>query len=96
MIVGIAKLHLYLNSQPDNLKAKRRILNHIKDKLRNKFPVSVAEVDNQGYWQKAVLGLAWAASDYKLAESLMQKISYWLEQETEIEVTQREVEFLKY
>ena len=48
--VGTVELHL-----PDvgSLKGKRHVLKGLKDKLRRRFEVSVAEVDDQDMWQRA-------------------------------------------
>lgn len=45
------------------LKDKRRVVQSIKDRLRNEFNVSVAEVDAQDKHQLAVLGLAMVSTD---------------------------------
>ncbi|MER3425034.1 MAG: DUF503 domain-containing protein [Nitrospiraceae bacterium] len=62
MIVGLCTVELYL---PDShsLKAKRQALLSLKDRLRDKFNVSVAEVDEQELWQKAILGIACVANE---------------------------------
>ena len=53
MIVGLCTIELYI---PDghSLKAKRQILLSLKDRLRRKFNLSVAEVGEHELWQKAV------------------------------------------
>lgn len=50
---------------PDSqsLKAKRQILSSLTTRLRGKFNVSVAEVDEQDLWQKAILGIACIANE---------------------------------
>jgi len=62
MIVGVCTVELYL---PDghSLKEKRQVLSSLKERLRNKFNVSVAEVGEQDLWQKAVLGIACVANE---------------------------------
>nr|MBI3613456.1 DUF503 domain-containing protein [Nitrospirota bacterium] len=62
MIVGLCTVELYI---PDahSLKAKRQVLLSLKDRLRDKFNVSVAEVGEQDLWQKAVLGIACVANE---------------------------------
>lgn len=62
MIVGLCTVELYLPGS-HSLKAKRQILLSLKDRLRGKFNVSVAEVDEQELWQKAVLGIACVANE---------------------------------
>jgi uncharacterized protein YlxP (DUF503 family) len=55
MNVGVCKIRLHL---PENtsLKEKRRVLKSITTQLKNRFNISVAEVDDHDLWQKAVLG----------------------------------------
>lgn len=62
MIVGLCTVELYM-PDADSLKAKRQILLSLKDRLRDKFNVSVAEVADQDLWQKAVLGIACVANE---------------------------------
>ncbi len=61
MIIGLCTVELYI---PDghSLKAKRQILLSLKDRLHNRFNLSVAEVDEQELWQKAVLAIACVAN----------------------------------
>jgi hypothetical protein len=46
-----------------SLKEKRKVLRSIKDRIRARFNVSVAEVDDQDLWQSIVLGFAAVGSD---------------------------------
>lgn len=41
-----------------SLKAKRAAIRPVVDGLRHRFKVSVAEVDHQGLWQRAAIGVA--------------------------------------
>lgn len=41
-----------------SLKAKRAAIRPIVDGLRNRFKVSVAEVDHQDQWQRAAIAVA--------------------------------------
>ena len=52
MIVGLCTVELFI---PDghSLKDKRRVLQSVKTRVRDKFNVSVAEVGEQDLWQKA-------------------------------------------
>ncbi|MGZ8422599.1 MAG: DUF503 domain-containing protein [Nitrospira sp.] len=62
MIVGLCTVELFI---PDghSLKDKRRVLQSVKTRVRDKFNVSVAEVGEQDLWQKAILGLACVANE---------------------------------
>lgn len=41
-----------------SLKAKRAVLNRVKERLRTRFHASVSEVDTQDLWQRGTLGIA--------------------------------------
>jgi len=62
MVVGLCTVELFI-SESQSLKDKRQVLHSLKDRLRGKFNLSVAEVDGQDLWQKAVLGMACVAND---------------------------------
>jgi uncharacterized protein YlxP (DUF503 family) len=52
--VCVIEIRLHLNHSHD-LKAKRKVLHSLKAQLRQRFGVSVAEVDGQDTWQRATL-----------------------------------------
>jgi hypothetical protein len=62
MIVGLCTVELFIPGSA-SLKAKRQVLLSLKDRLRDKFNLSVAEVGDQELWQKAVLGMACVANE---------------------------------
>jgi hypothetical protein len=77
MHVLLIKLSLQI---PDahSLKDKRRQIRSLKDRLRSKFNVSVAEIDALDNWQKAVIGVSMISIDksyldkqYSLVEALV-------------------------
>jgi len=51
MFVGLLTLELHI-AEARSLKDKRQILRSLKDRLRRKFNVAVAELDFQDVWQK--------------------------------------------
>jgi len=62
MIVGTLRVRLLLR-EARTLKDKRQVVNSIKDRLRNSFNVSVAEVDSLDNRQLAVLGVAMVSNE---------------------------------
>ena len=57
--------------QSRSLKVKRAAIRPIVDVLRNRFHVSVAEVDHQDQWQRAAIAVAVVANtDYQLRDLL--------------------------
>jgi len=73
MIVGIMILDLHTNST-HSLKEKRHIVSSIKDKLRNKFNISLIESDYQELWQKIQLSAAVVSNARAMAEKTFDQI----------------------
>jgi len=73
MIIGVLRVSLAV-FEAASLKDKRRVIKSIKDRLANKFNVSVAEVDALDARQRAVLGIALIANDRRFVESSLHKI----------------------
>lgn len=61
MTVGLLTLEIQL-PYAHSLKEKRMVVRRVKDRLRSKFNVAVAEVDHQELWQRAVLAVASVSS----------------------------------
>jgi uncharacterized protein YlxP (DUF503 family) len=73
MIVGSLLVRLLIR-ESRSLKDKRQVVRSIKDRLRNGFNVSVAEVDAQDNRQVAVLGLAMVGSETAQVRGELAKI----------------------
>ena len=69
-----------------SLKEKRMIVKSIVAKLQNRFHVSAAEVDEQDIHQIAVIGVAAIVPHNAMADSLMDEISRFVEENTEAEI----------
>jgi hypothetical protein len=75
-----------------SLKEKRMIVKSLIAKLQNKFHVSAAEVDEQDTHQIIVIGVAAIAPHNAMADSLMEEISLFVEENTEAEIFDEERE----
>ncbi len=93
MIVAVLTVDLYLPGSA-SLKDKRAILRQLKDRLANKFNISIAEVDYQDKWQRAQLGVAQVGSDYKFLEKSMNTILQVIDENDDAEVTEHLIEYL--
>jgi len=78
MHVGICTLHFRLISS-HSLKEKRRIIKSIKDRVRNKFNVSIAEVDALNSWQWAVIGIACISNESGFVNSVLSNVVSFVE-----------------
>ena len=93
MTVGILHIDI-LVSDSSSLKDKRRILRRLKDRIKNKFNISVAEVDNMNKWQKTSLGIAVVSSDRKHVSSYLDGIVGFIENENRLMVLDYATEIL--
>jgi uncharacterized protein YlxP (DUF503 family) len=62
MIVGSLRVRLLIR-ESRSLKDKRQVVRSIKDRLKNQFNVSVAEIEALDHRQLAVLGLAMVSNE---------------------------------
>ncbi|MCM8767778.1 MAG: DUF503 domain-containing protein [Candidatus Omnitrophica bacterium] len=73
MFVGTLKFEVIIPGST-SLKDKRRVIQSIQNKIKSKFNVSIAEVDYQDKWQRAVIGLCIVNSEKKEIENICEKI----------------------
>jgi len=94
MNVGMCKINLRL---PENLslKGKRQVLKSITSRVRNKFNVSVAEVDNHDRWQMATIGVCCVSNDNRHANEMLSKVvDFVISSRFEVEILDYEIEIL--
>ena len=73
MIVGLLTLDLHI-PEANSLKSKRMVIKSIIERIKNKFNVSVAEVDANNLWQRSVLGIAMVANETQIINKVFEKI----------------------
>ncbi len=93
MIVGLCTVELYL---PDSqsLKAKRQVLLSLKDRVRDRFNVSVAEVGDQELWQKAILGIACVANEQKHVNQVLDQAMNLIRSVPMVDLVKFQIEYL--
>jgi len=74
MPVGLLTLEIYI---PDarSLKDKRQVLRSLKDRLRRRFNIAIAELDGQDTWQRAVVGVVTISCDARHLEDALEKVA---------------------
>lgn len=73
MIVGLCRIDLFL-PESRSLKAKRQVIKGLKDRIRNRFNVSIAEVEHQSLWQRATLGLAMVSEEKGYVDRTLRQV----------------------
>jgi uncharacterized protein YlxP (DUF503 family) len=74
MAVGVCRIELFLHGN-SSLKGKRQILKSIKDRVKNNFNVSIAELNNKDKWQIAKIGVAAISDDKGYLNSILNKVT---------------------
>ena len=94
MHVGVCKVVLRL---PENqsLKGKRRVISSLTSRIRNKFNVSIAEVDDNDAWQRATLGISCTSNSARHVDEVISGVVAFIERSREdVELISREQEII--
>ncbi|MBR1738056.1 MAG: DUF503 domain-containing protein [Firmicutes bacterium] len=82
MIIGSCEV--YLSAEwVKSLKEKRMVVKSLVEKTKNKFNVSVAEVDKQDILQSIVIGFACVSNEKKHAQSIIDNVIDYMEKNTD-------------
>lgn len=71
--IGVVTFEIVLENS-HSLKDKRHVVKSLKDRLRVKFNVAVAEIEAQDLWQRAVVAAVTVSSDQSHAEKVLQSV----------------------
>ena len=94
----VASLTLELRIEgAHSLKDKRQVVRSMKDRLRAKFNVSVAEIESTDVWQRATIAVASISGSRDYLEGLMQNVEREAQRiatSTGAEITDTWIEYL--
>jgi hypothetical protein len=93
MIVGVCTVELFI-PEGHSLKGKRQVLQSLKNRLREKFNISVAEVGEQDLWQKSILGLACVANESVHVNQVLEQALNVIRAVPTIELVRSRIELL--
>lgn len=77
-----------------SLKDKRRAIKGLKERLRRRFNLAVAEVGDNDYWRSCVLGAVTVGNDVRFIQSVCQKVVNFVEESTETTLEDYSVEII--
>lgn len=86
MRVGVCRVELFINGS-FSLKDRRRVVDSVKQRLRSRFNVSVAELSEDSQWQRGSLGISCVARDERSVTSLLHQVLEFIENDDRVEVT---------
>ena len=93
MVVGLLQVEVHVPSA-QSLKDRRSVIKSLKDQLRGRFNVAVAELDPGEKWQRATIGVSTLGDDRAYVEGLLAEAAEWLRRTRLVEIIQVEQEYL--
>jgi uncharacterized protein YlxP (DUF503 family) len=79
-----------------SLKGKRQVLRRVTDRVKAKFNVAVAEVDDNDVYTRGVIALAVVGNERRHVNEMMDKILQYIEDMYVAPVAHREIETLAF
>ncbi|RDY28808.1 DUF503 domain-containing protein [Romboutsia weinsteinii] len=95
MIILMMKIHLRAN-WVHSLKEKRMVVKSLVKRLQNAFNISVMEVENQDLHQRITIGICGVNLDKGQCDSSIEKIIYFIENNTDAEIIEIEEDVTKF
>jgi uncharacterized protein YlxP (DUF503 family) len=77
MVIGSA-LATYHLPNAHSLKEKRGVVRSLIARVRGRFDVAIAEVEDQNLWQRATIGIAYVSSSSRHADEVIGKVGDFL------------------
>jgi uncharacterized protein YlxP (DUF503 family) len=93
MVIAVVTLEFHLPSS-QSLKSKRYIVKSFKERLFNKFNVSVAEIDHHDLWQRTTIAVVTVSRNKRFANSVLSKVMDLARLEKEAILTKAETYFV--
>ncbi len=93
MVVGVISWELEVFGC-QSLKEKRRVVKSLKERLHNRFNVSVAETGHQDLWQRAELTACAVCTDRRLADSVLESVDRFVVSDARARVIRAQRSFL--
>jgi len=93
MVIGLLTLDLHFPGAR-SLKDKRQALRSLETRIRNRFNVSIAEVEHQDLWQRARVAVVTVNTDHGHLDSTLSSVTSEAENAREIQVLDAHTEIL--
>jgi uncharacterized protein YlxP (DUF503 family) len=92
MIIGLLTIEIYI-PYSHSLKEKRKTLNKIKDRVKNKFNVAFAELDYLNKWQRSKIGMVTINTQKNMVDKVFHRIVKEIEENIEGEIIKKDIYF---
>ena len=96
MIIGVSEITLHL-PESHSLKDKRQVITSLMARIRQRFEVAIAEVEENDRWQIAKLGVSCVSNSHQHASEVLDHVRHFIEEtRPDIELTDSEVEIMNW
>ncbi|MDT7880405.1 MAG: DUF503 domain-containing protein [Candidatus Hydrothermia bacterium] len=86
MIIGVLEIEIFI-PYSTSIKEKRYIVKSIKDKVKSKYNVSIAELDYHDAWQRSKIGFACLSNSVSYINSYLMDLLKFLQEDKRFEIT---------
>jgi len=96
MIVGVSEITLHL-PESHSLKDKRQVIISLMARIRQRFEVAIAEVEENDIWQTAKLGVSCVSNSHHHASEVLDHVRQYIEEtRPDISIINSEIEIMNW
>ncbi len=93
MIIGVVQAQLLIR-EARSLKDKRRVIKSLKERLKHRFNISIAEVGANESMQQAIIGVAMVSNDSHHVQGVLNQVVNFISNDVRAELMDYQIEFL--
>ncbi|NLF25287.1 MAG: DUF503 domain-containing protein [Deltaproteobacteria bacterium] len=91
--IALLMLDLHI-PEAASLKSKRKVITSLKERIRSKFNVSVAEIGELDKWQRTIFGIVTIGNDKKFVDSSINSVLNFVSTVGNVQIFDSKIEFL--
>lgn len=96
MVVCACHFDLLLLDRPDSIKGKRHVMKSLKERIRSRLGVSVAEVGSLDLLHRGELGIAFVGDRQDVLEGVAQTVRNMIESHGRVEILSSMIDYQRY
>ncbi len=93
MTIGLLQMDLLLRS-PQSLKDKRSLISRIKNQVRAKFNVAIAELEYGDQYRRCLLGVTTLSNESSIVQQILSEVEKLIERTFEVQLIDSKMEMM--
>ena len=93
MIIGACRIELHI-FESYSLKDKRQVIRSLIERLKSRYNISIAEIDDLDSWQTALIGFACVSNKTKHVQSVINNVIHFIDNDGRLEIMEQDIEIL--